>query len=227
MFTSNTRKHAILFAVTMALLAFPAVSKASLYTDPTGDGGAGGPGQGVTYIDITSISVFFDSVNFYVTITFDAATPIAAPSAGLPNSVYGTIEFDTDQNTGTGIAPFQDGFRPAIGHALSGLGVEGAVVLFSEVGTPGFVDIEYLGSVVASVPITYTATSLSVTFARALFGGAGVVDFAAVVGDAIGPTDAAPGTFGTSSPLDTPEPSTLAMLGLAGSLMLVGVLRRK
>jgi len=225
---AKMRKPAILFLIILTLLAFPAASKAALYVDPTGDGGAGGPGQGVTYIDIVSISVFFDTINFYVTMTFDAATPIAAPSAVLANSIYGVIEFDLDQNPLTGGPPFQDGgFRAAIGHAASGLGVEGTIDLFSEAGTPGFVDITYLGAFAGSVPITYTATSLSVTFARSLFAGAGVVDFAAIVGDVIGPTDAAPATFGTSSSTDTPEPSTLGMFGLAGSLILCRIWRRR
>ncbi len=162
---ADMRKRALPFLLALPLLAFPAVSKAALYVDPTGDGGAGGPGQGVTYLDIVSISVFFDSVNFYVTMNFDAATPIAAPSALLPNSLYGVIEFDTDQNPVTGTAPFQDLLRGGIGHAPSGLGVEGTVDLLSEAGNPGMVAITYLGGFVASVPIAYTSTSMSVTFA--------------------------------------------------------------
>ena len=199
-----------------SLITSPTAS-GGLYTDPLGDAVTGGADQGVVAIDATSISVRFNPTEFLVEMTFNPATPIAAPSSGLPNAIGGAIEFDVDRDPATGFPGFNDLFRPILGEPSIGLGVDGFIDLVSEASHPGLVDV-YLGlSIVETVPISFTPARLSLSFSRSAFGGADVVDFAAIVGDSVGPTDAAPSTFGTSSAVSGPspvlEPSTLTLLG--------------
>lgn len=152
-------------------------------------------------------------------MTFNPATPIAAPSSGLPNAIAGAIEFDIDRDPTTGFPGFNDLFRPIIGEPAISLGVDGFIDLVSEADHPGMVNI-YLGlSVVEVVPIVLTPTGLSLAFNRSGFGGADYVNFAAIIGDSFGPTDAAPTTVGVSTAV--PEPSTVMLLG-TGVLSLLG-----
>lgn len=153
-----------------------------------------------TFIDLTSATVQFDATNFFVTLNFSAATPVLPPSTFAPNSVVGFVDFDLDQNSATGDNPGAvDTFRPSIGAPLSGLGVDAFVDLGSDISHPGLLDLYVANAIVGTAAVTYTPTSLSFSFARSLFGGAGVVDFAAIVGDFQAPTDSLPIAFGTSS----------------------------
>lgn len=183
-----------------------------------------------TFIDLTSVTVQFDATNFFVTLNFSAATPVVPPSAFAPNSVVGFLDFDLDQNSGTGANPgFVDTFRPSIGAPLSGLGVDAHVDLGSEISHPGLLDL-YLGNAIVGTAVAnYTPTSLSFSFARSLFGGAGVVDFAAIIGDFQAPTDTLPVAFGTSSAVGgaaVPLPPAV-LCGIVGAALAFGARLRR
>lgn len=183
-----------------------------------------------TFIDLTSVTVQFDATNFFVTLNFSAATPVLPPSALAPNSVVGFVDFDLDRNSATGDNPGQvDTFRPGIGAPPSGLGVDAYVLLGSELAHPGLVDLYLNNAIVGTTAINYTPTSLSFSFARSLFGGAGVVDFAAIVGDFQAPTDSLPVPFGTSSAVGgsaVPLPPAL-LCGIVGAALAFGARMRR
>jgi hypothetical protein len=186
--------------------------RADLVVDPTSDT----YGTESVQLDITSINATFSGSNITFFVSF--AGGIAPPSALAPNSVVGFIDIDTDQNTATGDVPFINVFSPGPPIAL---GQDFFVDLGSEFLHPGSVDIfrTLPDTVVGAAPIVFTSTSFSVTVPLALLGNDdGLLNYGAVIGTFLEPTDRAPnGTLpATSQPI--PEPATLLLLGtgLAG-----------
>lgn len=175
-------------------------AQAAIITDPAGDAvdynGAGG-----TLHDLQALEYRVIGTDLFVSLSFN--NPIAAASAGAPNSVVGLIEFDVDQNPLTGIAPLQNGFfTPA------NLGIDYFVDLFDEQVNPGVLNIveALTDTTVGTVAAIYNANSIEMLIPLALLGGDdGVMDATAIVGSFLQPTDA----FGS-----VPAPTTLALLAL-------------
>ncbi len=168
-------------------------------------------GEGAPLLDINMLQVTYDATDVEVTMTF--YTTIAPASAELPESVMGVIEFDTDQNAATGHHPFQNEFAPPF--AALDFGAEFSCELFSELAHPGFIDIFDLASLdlVATVPITYTDTSLRFSVPLDAINDDGRLDFTSIIGTDFQPTDAMD-VVGQS----VPGPSALALLSLAGAI---------
>jgi hypothetical protein len=78
--------------------------------DPVGDG------FGNMVHDIDQFSISTDGVE--LTVRIDFVNPISLPGSGQPDEVFGFIDFDTDQNAGTGILSNPSVFCPG----PSGLG---------------------------------------------------------------------------------------------------------
>jgi hypothetical protein len=96
-------------------------------------------------LDISSISGFADSENLYLNVRYNTSPPgttIEAPSAGEPNSVFGFIDVDIDQDQTTGL-PVDRTPMPISG--TPGVGVEFAIDIGSEARHPGFVEVHYTG----------------------------------------------------------------------------------
>jgi len=157
----------------------------SAINDPQGDTFGVGPVQ----LDISSIDAAFGSP---LTVTARFFTPIAPGSANAGNSVYGFVDFDTDQNAGTG-------------YPEDNMGLEYFVFLDSAAG--GLVEIWSIDAsgniqtVVGTAPITFTPTSFTVTIPLALIGNDdGLVNYDVFVGTSFesepgipfDPTDIAP-----------------------------------
>ncbi len=147
----------------------------------------------------------FDATDLFFEMTFH--TPISPASVLAPDSVAALLEFDTDQNPGTGFPPLQNFFSPPFVPLVAG--TDYAVDLASELFHPGFVDVVQLPSfiLVDTVPITYGPMSFSGQIALASLGGDdGVVDFTSIIGTFSQPTDATD-EVGTSTAVAGDGPS--------------------
>ncbi len=177
-------------------------------------------GAGPPLLDIDAMFMLYDASFLHFEMTFH--TPISAPSFGQPDGVAGFLEFDTDQNAATGLPPSQNEFSPPFAFLVAG--IDFAVVLFSEIDHPGFVDVLDLSdfSIVDTVRITYGPMSFSGSIPLASLGGDdGILDFTTIIGTIPQPTDATD-VVGTSRLI--PAPAAMALLGLAG---LMGTRRRR
>src|SRR5262249_26103400 len=148
-------------------------------------------------------------------LTINFANPIAAPSAFAPNSLLGYLDIDLDTNYMTGGAapwggtnqiggeswmndflPPQNGHPaiPASHNELIRLGSELYVDFGSEVNHPGRVDIfeTAKNSVVATIPIIYDPTSLSIILPHDTLGNDGLFNYGILVGTFGGLTDRGP-----------------------------------
>ncbi len=172
--------------------------------DPMGDA-VDSFGAGPPLLDIDTISVTFDATDLFFEMTFH--TPISPASVLAPDSVAGLLEFDTDQNPGTGFPPLQNFFSPPFVPLAAG--TDYAVDVASELFHPGFVDVVQLPGfiLVDTVPITYGPMSFSGQIALASLGGDdGVVDFTSIIGTFSQPTDATD-EVGTSTAVAGDGPS--------------------
>jgi hypothetical protein len=174
---------------------FPPVGSAGgVFSDPEGDTF----GLGGLQLDIASVQG--SVLNGQLILRADFFTPIAAPSSGQPNAVYGAWELDLDQNQTTGTPSWQSILAPS-GQKGGALGVEFFVNLRSEKLNPGFVEILTGEETtrIGWVPITYGEKYCEVEIPLELLGDDGVLNYAAVIGTDPEFTDAAPNTqFGTT-----------------------------
>ncbi|MBD3559009.1 proprotein convertase P-domain-containing protein, partial [Planktothrix sp. FACHB-1355] len=166
-------------------------SSGQVFDDPEGDTfGFNSPQP-----DIESVSGTVSDENLILTMNF--YNSIAAPSAGLSNSVVGYWDLDLDQNPLTGLSSYQSGFAPPDQQG-GPLGDEVVIDLFSEQLHPGLVDLFDTSTFIGTVPITYESNSLQIEVPLSLLGDDGNINYGTVVGSFSGPTDAAPNTeFGT------------------------------
>jgi hypothetical protein len=196
-----------------------------VYSDPVGDTF----GVGTVQQDITQIASNLTATDLTFTVTF--ADPIFAPSAADARSVVGFLDIDLDRNPATGVTDADSNFAIARGIAAkSGLGVESFFDLFSEINTPGSVDLVDAASlsVIGSAPISFDAKSFSITVSLAVLGGDGLVNYGVIAGTFQEATDEArnPG-LPPATTAGVPEPSSLALLaGSIGCLVIVWPLRR-
>jgi hypothetical protein len=145
----------------------PTTGVAAEVSDPSGDTfGTGGAVQ----LDISSTDAQLTSTALIITVEF--YTPILPPSADAPNSVFGFIWLDTDQNASSGVEP------------TAGLGAEIEVVLGDEADTPGQVGIYPLtfSIILGDAPISFTATSFVVTVPLTKLYDDGLVNYFVLIG---------------------------------------------
>lgn len=209
--------------------------------DPTGDTVGIGPVQ----LDVTRVTAQLTGGNA-LTFTVHFAGPISPPSLFAPNSVVGFIDIDADRNPATsGNAPWggvdliggnnwinafvnppNPGFPPVPG-PLVNLGDEYYIDLGSEGFQPGFVDFyeTQTNSIVATLPITYGADSLSVGIPLSLLNYQPAVNYGLIIGTFFEPTDRVPNGANPAAS-NVPEPSSLLLLGVT-SVFGLGYLRRR
>jgi hypothetical protein len=198
-------------ALVILALSSAAAHSGPLLSDPVNDTFGVGPVQ----LDLVSVFAGFTATDLSLVVTF--TTNIVPPSLFAANSVNGIIDFDIDQNPATGTASHVAPFGPPPGPTL---GVEFFVDLTSEAFHPG--EVEVLSEIFGPtqlVPISFGASNVSITIPLPLLGDDGLLNYALVVGTFDEPTDKAPNGsgFGTSVPLQVPEPMSLLLLvaGLA------------
>jgi hypothetical protein len=174
--------------------------------DPVGDTFRAGAVQH----DITSVSTAVGGGN--VQFTFNFAAAISAPSVLAGNNVVGFIDLDTDQNPVTGAVPITNVFSPAPPVVM---GDEFFVDVGFETANPGSVGIfdAISSALVGTVPIAFGATSFSLSIPLALLGGDdGLMNFAAIFGSFLEPTDRIPNGATPLSTAAVPTPATLLLL---------------
>lgn len=142
-------------------------------------------------IDIASADVRTDGETVYVDVTF--FTAIAPASAFAENSVFGVMQFDTDQDPTTGgFGAMQNQWSPPF-ETLE-FGSEYALAMSHEADSPGMLGLYDTLSLppvlVAEVPVTYTSHGFSASFPLELLGDDdGAMDMVISAGDVLGPTD--------------------------------------
>ncbi|MCU0525019.1 MAG: hypothetical protein MUF72_09365 [Elainella sp. Prado103] len=165
----------------------------TIYTDPQGDTF----GFGTIQPDLESVSGAVENSNLVLTLDF--YNPIAAPSTGFAESVFGYIDLDLDQNAATGTLSNQLFFAPPEQQG-GALGVEVYISLFSEQFNPGLVnliDTSTFGTI-GQAAISYGGDQLEIEIPLILLqdylGVTGAIHFGSIVGTGSGATDAAPDT---------------------------------
>ncbi len=104
-------------------------------------------GSATPKLDITSISAFHDTINLYVNVRFrapvaPAGRTIEPPSSNEPNSVYGFIDVDADQDLSSGLSLDR---TPAPISGTPGLGIDYFVDIGSEARHQNQVEVFYTG----------------------------------------------------------------------------------
>lgn len=202
--------------------------------DPVGDTFGPGPNRP----DVTSVYALVDTGPATATVTFTVtfASPISPPSAfhgptSPTPSVIGFIDIDTDRNPATGLNSAINRFMSPAGPVPPppiALGAEAYIDLSYEATHPGRVALDAAnGSLIAAVPISFTADSFSVTFPLGLLTGSdGNFNFDVLVGNFAGATDRVPNGSVAIGAEVIPEPATLGLLGV-GLLGVLGYCRRR
>jgi hypothetical protein len=217
----SLRRAAALLLGLWLLPALPA--QAGIIPDPTGDTFNTGT------IDLTGTEVRGATPTTTITLTF--ASAVAAPSAFAPNSLTGFIDLDTNSGPGATApwgGPVAGGNNwinffvapnpgtPSIPGPLVNLGDEFYIDLGSELFHPGLVDVVSTATnlTVGVAPVIYAGTTVQIFLPSALIGNPAGLSYGVLVGDFNGITDRAPN--GSTGLLATPEPSGLALAGVAG-----------
>lgn len=134
-------------------------------------------------LDVTSVKADFKLDSVIFTLTF--ASPVAAASQWLGNSVSGYVEIDIDDDASTGVEPFANYFG-----ASAPIGVEYALSLFES--TPTSV-VFYSLDDWAEVPATFVGNVITIRVPMNLFGNDdGNYSLVTIVGTSDRPTDVAP-----------------------------------
>jgi hypothetical protein len=117
--------------------------------DPPDPAGDTFPNSPTPRLDISAISGFTGPQNLYINVRFNPAGPTILPPSGSggtgdaePNSVFGFIDIDVDQNIASGF-PVDRTPMPISG--TPGLGVDYFIDIGSELRHPGLVDVLYTG----------------------------------------------------------------------------------
>ncbi len=160
------------------ILGFP-------FTDPAGDTLSNPGGSGAGAIDLLEIRGSYKADSLIMTFRF--AAPVLPASARAANSLGGWVEFDTDENTTTGMSPATNAFG---GNAA--LGVDYVLDLFSADSTSVDLDRVSTGGSLR-VSARFSGDSLVVRIPLSALGNDdGNFKFAMVFGTEDRPTDIAP-----------------------------------
>ncbi len=172
-------------------------------SDPSGPGPGGGGTITATVSDPSGDTFGVDSVQWDVTaltvtrdtggitVAVDLSADALSPMSGDSNSVFVYVDFDTDQDSTTGISSIVDDSRP--GPGSTGMGVDFFVDLadFNADSTVNVVNAAL--STTGSVRPTVSGKRLSVRIPRSLLGGDdALLNAAAIVGTFFEPTDIVP-----------------------------------
>ena len=175
--------------------------------DSSGPGGGGGGGGGGTTTakvtdpigdtygvdsvqwDLTALTVVRDAGG--VTVVLDLSALVLSPVAGDTNATYAFVDFDTDQDSTTGISSIVDDNRPGLGS--TGMGVDYWIDLanFASDSTVNVVSAAL--SITGTVRPTLAGASITAFIPLTMLGGDdGFLNAAAIVGTIIEPTDIIP-----------------------------------
>lgn len=189
----------------VALCAAAAATQADVWWRTSGDAGFGTRGEvqspvvdamgdaidffgaGEPLTDLDTIDVTYSATDLHFSLTFH--TPIAPPSAGLPESLFGAIQFDVDHDPTTGDAPLQNFFSPPF--TSVSLGADYELLFDEDPAMPGFSPlINNTDETFVMIPLTYTANSVSGVIPLSALADDGLLNFTTMIGTLPQPTDA-------------------------------------
>lgn len=175
--------------------------------------------------DIVTATAGLDGGAVRVGLQF--AESVEPPSTGGARSLVGFLDFDIDQNAGTGVNSANAEFGLSRGGVatLDGLGVEYYIDLFSEASDSGRADLldALTGERVGTVSVEFSTNTVSFLVPQSFLLGSERLNMGAVVGTLEGPTDDIVGV----SVVPEPATSVLAAVGAAGFLWRVRRRRRR
>ena len=198
-----------LTAIALAALltqAGQAVAAPIVVSDPVGDNTLG---QLAFRYDITSLEYGFDHADFQIGLLF--AGPIIPFDIGNPESLFGIIEIDADNNPATGPGGVFTALR----------GVEFRIALDTDLLGPDKVPISSsAGGGDREGRIAYGPNSLEVRFDSGIVAGYANPVVAATIGTLIEPNDTVPNST-------VPEPSAAATLFAGTAVLFLYRLRKR
>lgn len=154
-------------------------------TDPVGDTF----GTGTPPWDVTALSITPDTDG--ITVRLDFADDLISPTSGDSNAMIGIVDFDVDRNAATGIQAIVDSYRPGTGSA--GMGTDYRLLLgrFDADSTVAVDNAHAMPT--GRVKPVFATRSVTVRIPFALLGNSdGHLNAAAIVGNALNPTDIIP-----------------------------------
>jgi hypothetical protein len=190
--------------ISAALLCAASIGYGAILVDPIGDT----LGSGAVQYDIVKFEYSAAGANLQFHVDF--AGPITPFDSADPNSIFGYVEIDSDNNASTGVmSPFT---------VLTG--VDFVVVLETETLGMGLVPVfSTTSSTMGSGTITYGANFLDVIVDSDLIGGGAAIAAAVAIGTITEQTDRVPNTV-------IPEPSSIVLTGAVLAVALTGRLFR-
>lgn len=170
-------------------------------TDPTGDT-FNTVGQSW---DLSAMTVSRDTAG--VTVRLDFATTVIPPFSGDTNAMIALVDFDTDQDSTTGVVTQVDEFR--LDGGSSGMGSEFTLDLANYDPDSSVAVYAAAGTATGRVKPVFAGKTVTITIPRALLGDDdGFLNAAAIVGSFASPSDIVPESghlqLGQSSPFRVP-----------------------
>jgi hypothetical protein len=155
-------------------------------SDPIGDTF----GDGDTKWDITAMTINRDASA--ITVRLEFASDVISPTSGDTTAMTGFVDFDTDQDSSTGIHNTIDGFRPP-GAGSTGLGTDYQLKLRRYDSDSSVTVSDSHGEQTGRVKPVFDGKSVTIRIPLAMLGNDdGALDAAAIVGDLHRPSDIVP-----------------------------------
>jgi hypothetical protein len=167
-------------------IEFTALALTMIQTDPAGDTFTIGSSGSAVLPDVLKMGAAWDGDSLLVGLAF-ADTAVLA-RAGGPNAVAGAVDFDTDDDPGTGIESAVDRHRPNAGS--TGMGVDVIVDLFGN-DDGNYVIFNAQPNILGTTTPELRGKLIAFWLPSSIIG-SGPLRTAAVVGTAPEPTDIVP-----------------------------------
>ena len=154
-------------------------------TDPAGDTFGAGPVQW----DVTALTIVRDTGG--ITVTLDLSANVVSPVTQDSNATFAFVDFDTDQDSTTGVSSIVDDNRPSAGS--TGMGVDYFIDFadFNADSTVNVVNASF--ATTGSVRPTFSGKSITARIPRSMLGGDdALLNAAGIVGTFFEPTDIVP-----------------------------------
>lgn len=154
-------------------------------TDPAGDTFGAGPVQW----DVTALTIVRDTGG--ITVTLDLSANVVSPVTQDSNATFAFVDFDTDQDSTTGISSIVDDNRPVAGS--TGMGVDYFIDFadFNPDSTVNVISASF--ATTGSVRPTFSGKSITARIPRSMLGGDdALLNAAGIVGTFFEPTDIIP-----------------------------------